>query len=286
VRLTVRIVVMRALRPDNLDLWLSEWRRGLDDPEDLFVGLGLPVNVVQAALGELERRYRESGNKKVGREGGGWERRMLGYLEELVKAGVPMVELMRAEHPEAVDELERLLGEERYDVELIYPILERIEDSPSATTVRDAIVEELLGEGARPTGVTDLEIPGPFFPTEVSSAGETLCGEDALVRRTKAQGHAVPIGRTLDGLDPGLVARVHALSERGVAHLYAEGGGIVLATASSTARDRRRGRSRACRRSRAAPSLPRGSSAFSSTPGRTDTTPRRTAGASCVTTKG
>ena len=149
VRSAVRIVVMRTLHPDNLDTWLSEWRRGLDDPEELFVELGLPVNVVQAALGELERRYRGAGNKKVGREGGGWERRVLGYLEQLVKAGVPTVELVRAEHPDVVDELERLLDEERYDLELIYPILEHIKDSPSATTVRDAIVGELLGEGAR-----------------------------------------------------------------------------------------------------------------------------------------
>ena len=59
------------------------------------------------------------------------------------------MELIRAEHPDAVDELERLLGEERYDVELIYPILERIKDSPSATTIRDAIIEELMGAGTR-----------------------------------------------------------------------------------------------------------------------------------------
>lgn len=141
---------MRTLNPDNLDLWLSEWRRGLEDPEELFVGLGLPINVVQAALGELERRYRGSRNKKVGREADGWERKVLGYLEELVKAEAPTVELMRAEHPDAMDELERLLSEERYDVDLIYPILERIKDSPSATTVRDALAGELVGEGARP----------------------------------------------------------------------------------------------------------------------------------------
>jgi hypothetical protein len=85
---TVRIVVMRGLDPDSLDLWILEWRRGLDDSEELFVGLGLPINVVQAALGELEGRYRGTGKKKVGRGGGGWERRVLGYLEEFVKAGV------------------------------------------------------------------------------------------------------------------------------------------------------------------------------------------------------
>jgi hypothetical protein len=94
--------------------------------------------------------------------------------------------------------------------------------------------------GSARIGVTDLEIPGPVFPTEVSPAGETLRGEDALVRTPKSRGHAVPVGRTLEELDAGLLARVHALSERGAAHLYAEGGGIVLATAGSTAGDRKR----------------------------------------------
>ncbi len=106
----------------------------------------------------------------------------------------------------------------------------------TATAVR-AKTED---HGSARIEVTDLEIPGPFFPTEVSPAGETLRDEGALVRRIKTRGHAVPVGRTLDGLDAGLLARVHALSERGVAHLYAEGGGIVLATAGSTAGDRRR----------------------------------------------
>ena len=106
----------------------------------------------------------------------------------------------------------------------------------TATAVR-AKTED---RGSARIGVTDLEIPGIVFPTEVSPAGETPLDEDALVRRIKTRGHAVPVGRALDGLDAGLLVRVHALSEEGVAHLYAEGGGIVLATAGSTAGDRRR----------------------------------------------
>ena len=49
----VRGYDLRSLDPDSFDLWILEWRRGLDDPEELFVGLGLLINVVQAALGEL-----------------------------------------------------------------------------------------------------------------------------------------------------------------------------------------------------------------------------------------
>lgn len=97
-------------------------------------------------------------------------------------------------------------------------------------------------EGCMPAriGATDPEIPGFAFPAEVSPVGETPRDEDALVRQIKTRGWAVPVGRTLEKLDAGLLARVHALSERGVAHLYAEEGGIVLAMAGSTAGDRRR----------------------------------------------
>jgi len=94
--------------------------------------------------------------------------------------------------------------------------------------------------GSARIGVADLEIPNLVFSTDVSSAGETTRGEDALVCQIEIRGHAVPVGRTLEKLDAGLLAHVHALSERGVAHLFAEGSGIVLATAGSTAGDRRR----------------------------------------------
>jgi hypothetical protein len=94
--------------------------------------------------------------------------------------------------------------------------------------------------GSAPIETTDRQLPGPVFPAANPAAGGALRGEDELVRRIKALGHAVPVGRTLDDLDDGILARVYTLSGRGVAHLYAEGGGIVLAMAGSTAGDRRR----------------------------------------------
>jgi len=106
----------------------------------------------------------------------------------------------------------------------------------TATAVR-AKTED---RGSARIGVTDPEIPRPAFPTAASPVGETPCGEDALIRQLKIWGHAVPVGRTLEKLAPELLVRVHALSERGVAHLYAEGGGIVLAMAGSTGGDRSR----------------------------------------------
>jgi hypothetical protein len=145
----VKISVVRTLDPNKLDLWLSEWKRGLKEPEELFVGIGLFVNVVQAALGELERRYRLPWSKQVNRTNNNWERRVLHYLEETIKSDSPTVNLLRAEHGDEVDELELLLRQERYDIERIYPLLERIEDAPSLLTIRDALAEEILGEGDR-----------------------------------------------------------------------------------------------------------------------------------------
>jgi hypothetical protein len=69
----------------------------------------------------------------------------------------------------------------------------------------------------------------------------------ALVEILKAAGWAIPAARRVDDLDPELLARVARLSEGGVAHLFAEGGGVVLAMAGSTAADRRRAAGRLAR---------------------------------------
>lgn len=62
----------------------------------------------------------------------------------------------------------------------------------------------------------------------------------SLADAVKASGWAVPVGRRVDDIAPELLARAARLSEGGVAHLFAEGGGVVLAMSGSTADDRRR----------------------------------------------
>lgn len=141
---------MRTLDCSNLNLWLSAWKRVLKEPEDLLLGMGSFVNVVHAALGELERRYRASNDKMVKRSQVNWERRVLGLLQSSFEMAAPTVQLLRTEHGKAVNELERLLcAEPHYDVGRIYPLLEEIENSPSTPTIQEAMVEELLGEGNR-----------------------------------------------------------------------------------------------------------------------------------------
>lgn len=62
----------------------------------------------------------------------------------------------------------------------------------------------------------------------------------ALAGSVKASGWALPVARRVEDLDPDVLAGVARLSDDGIAHLFAEGGGLVLAMAGSTASDRRR----------------------------------------------
>lgn len=101
---------MRTLRPDNLDRWISSWKSAVKEPEELLLGMGVFVNVVQAALGELEQRYRVYDNKRVVRGRNTWESKVLGILQRGFEAGAPTIDLWRSEHGEVVvDELERCL---------------------------------------------------------------------------------------------------------------------------------------------------------------------------------
>ena len=73
-------------------------------------------------------------------------------------------------------------------------------------------------------------------PDELLAAERDGC----LIEALKGSGSAVPVARRADDLAPELLAGVAKLSGAGIAHLFAEGGGVILATAGSTASDRRR----------------------------------------------
>ncbi|QIN78293.1 hypothetical protein GBA65_06950 [Rubrobacter marinus] len=140
---------MRTLDSDNLDCWISSWRRAVKEPEELLLGIGSFVNVVQAALGELEQCYRVYEKKRVKRDGEWWESKVLNLMENCFRMGTPTVALLRAEHGQTMNELEVLLSAEGsyYDVSRIYPLLEEIKGSPSPQIVEEYLLEELLGKG-------------------------------------------------------------------------------------------------------------------------------------------
>jgi hypothetical protein len=101
---------VRTLNPDNLDRWISSWNMAVKEPEKLLLGMGVFVNVVQAALGELERRYRLYPNKRVVRGRNSWESKVLGILQRGFEVDAPTIDLWRSEHgEELVNELERCL---------------------------------------------------------------------------------------------------------------------------------------------------------------------------------
>lgn len=62
----------------------------------------------------------------------------------------------------------------------------------------------------------------------------------ALIKHIKESGWAVAAVRRIDDLPSETLARISRLSERGIAHLFFEGGGLVLAMSGSTDGDRRR----------------------------------------------
>lgn len=101
-------------------------------------------------------------------------------------------------------------------------------------SARTAAAHALRGVRDRtPETGTDEDAP---VPDELSAADS----EGSLTDALKGSGWATPAARRAGDLAPELLARVAALSGAGIAHLFAEGGGVVLAMAGSTADDRRR----------------------------------------------
>lgn len=141
---------MTSLNPDNLDRFFSLWRRELKHAEDVLLGPELLVNVVRAAIGDLDQRFHVRPSDGVVRNPeGDWDSRLLTLLERYFETSDPTIELLREEHPEPTEELTRLLSEgERYDVSGIYPLLRQIEDSPSAQSVGNGLTRELMGDGS------------------------------------------------------------------------------------------------------------------------------------------
>src|SRR5215207_8625749 len=112
------------------------------------------------------------------------------------------------------------------------------DDFLSYFSARQAAAHALLG-GEAPA---DDKVNAPADDPEniLELAPQRMADEDAVLSLLKRNGWAVAAGRTLADIDAGVLARVCRLSEGGVAHLFSESGGIVLAMAGSTEGDRRR----------------------------------------------
>jgi len=104
---------------------------------------------------------------------------------------------------------------------------------PTYFCARQAVAHALLRETA--IGAA----PSPEAPAELAE-GRPATASEAIVAALGANGHAVAAGRTVANIDPGVLVALYPLSEAGIAHLFAQDGGIVLATAGSTEGDRRR----------------------------------------------
>lgn len=115
------------------------------------MGRGIFVNVVEAALGELEQAHDVRGQKSVARGGPSWGSKLFALLELHFEQSTPTIDLLRAEHGDPViDDLEAALrGKGHYDLQRIYPLLLKVRGSPSTRIIEEALLDELLGQGDR-----------------------------------------------------------------------------------------------------------------------------------------
>jgi hypothetical protein len=135
---------MTTVNHETLATWLSGWERRLKEPKDLLMGRFF-VNIVPAALEELEERYLHGTKKQIDRGKQSWERRLLSLLEDVYTHTPQTVDLYRLHYGQDVDRLGQLLSRRGpYDVELIYPILQQIQEPPAPTSLGTELRKELL----------------------------------------------------------------------------------------------------------------------------------------------
>jgi len=131
------------------------------------------------------------------------------------------------------------------DGSLSFTVWGRGEGLSSYFSARQAVAHALLGQAdananAKADAKADVKVGAAGDAPAVPEIAPEAADANPLVSALKASGWAVAAGRTIADVDAGVLANVYPLSEAGVAHLFSEGGGIVLAMAGSTAGDRRR----------------------------------------------
>ena len=127
------------------------------------------------------------------------------------------------------------------DGSLSFTVWGRGEGLSSYFSARQAVAHALLGQAdANANAKADVKVGAAGDAQAVPELAPETTDANPMVSALKASGWAVAAGRTIADVDAGVLASVYPLSEAGVAHLFSEAGGIVLAMAGSTAGDRRR----------------------------------------------
>ncbi len=127
------------------------------------------------------------------------------------------------------------------DGSLSFTVWGRGEGLSSYFSARQAVAHALLGQAdANANAKADVKVGAAGDAPAVPEIAPEAADANPMVSALKASGWAVAAGRTIADVDAEVLASVYPLSEAGVAHLFSEPGGIVLAMAGSTAGDRRR----------------------------------------------
>ncbi len=135
---------MSSVNYKRLTHWLRIWEEVLKEPKELLFGRSSFLNVVRAALIDLEERYYHRSNKKVERSATSRERELLQLLERAFTEDDLTIDFLRLEYGPEMAELKRLLHEGAYDISQIYLILYHIKDAPSLTLLQQQLQTELL----------------------------------------------------------------------------------------------------------------------------------------------
>ena len=117
-----------------LSFWLDSWKKQIENPRELIFERSF-VNVARAAAFAYEKQYRSNPTIKIERSNTGWGRKLLQLLEEAYVAHDPAIELLKLEHRNEVEELERQLAMSKLDLSIIFPILEKIKEGLSLPVI-------------------------------------------------------------------------------------------------------------------------------------------------------
>ena len=177
---------MTTVNHETFATWLSGWERRLKEP-DLLMGRFF-VNIVPAALEELEERYLHGTKKQIDRGKQSWERRLLSLLEDVYTHTPQTVDLYRLHYGQDVDRLGQLLSRRGpYDVELIYPILQRIRSLLRRPLLEPSCVRSC---SAAPTQIMTDFVPYACFLRTQDCRAATRKNSRTCQRRWP--GHAFP----------------------------------------------------------------------------------------------
>jgi|GEM_PF-2984525 hypothetical protein len=123
-----------------LEAWIRTWEELLKKPTNLLLNRSFS-NIIQPTLVETKGAFTKS--KFIERSATGWGRALLELLDRQFRDNNIEIDFFRLEFSHAVQLLEQLLKQGKFDVPAIYPVLEKLRSGPSVAAVFAELGKEL-----------------------------------------------------------------------------------------------------------------------------------------------